>query len=161
MFLAPSVGKFFERLTKQWPVSGKFITKTFDSMATLERIISPMLGPWTLLIMTSAVLSITFSTFQGLVFGEWVTSILAVTIIFLLKPLFRTYSTLYETCVQVMESWTPLEGSAAFSRWRRCRKPLRVTIGAFFYFDRGILLTFADIILSNTVSLMLSYREPT
>ena len=84
-------------------------------------------------------------------------AVLAVALTIILSITYNKLSSIYDSSADVLRVWR--EGKAQNRRFLRSTPPVRVFIGSYFYVDKRLVLTIREIIVTNSVSLLVSPRK--
>ena len=123
-------------------------SKLVDSYGTLMLCIQ-MTG--VILVTWNLVQAVIFRSSRGIVIGF---GVLAVFINFQ-----TSCSQLHEESTELIGDWAKTSSRTDFVKFRKASKSIRVPIGAFFYFDRSLILTTMSIVLDNFVNLVVMFNS--
>ena len=95
-------------------------------------------------------MAVAHQSFKGLIVGSF-----TLVICFILC---NTLAQVYEESLSVKQSWKLVHHFKWLVKFVKSARSQAVTVGSYYFVDRGLLFTVLDIIFSNTANLILTYR---
>ena len=135
-------------------------------LSVLQNHMTQIYGLWPLGFQITFVFGIILNNFLAVVYYNVRSFILAILGMFLLINFFRRFADVHCTSEEAISSWRELESSNPnqmwvkwFKKFRASCRPIRINIGEFFYVDKTLVLTIIYIIINNSATLILTYKE--
>ena len=121
-----------------------------------NNIFSTYLFPVQILGIFSAVMNlfqaVAFSSVKGMAVG-----FLTLVVAFILFD--QTMAGVYEESERAKKSWVAITHHTWFVKFRRSAQSMAGNVGAFYFADRGLFLTFLSIVTTNTANLVITYKS--
>ena len=127
----------------------------------LQGIYNEIFGNNILVIQIGTVVCTTFHLFLAVAYLSPTGLYVSLLCILHLVTAFGLMANVYEESELARKSWQAIH-SKEFAQFRRSTRPLAVTVGSLYtvdFVDRQLILTMFDIITSNTVNLIVTYRS--
>ena len=124
----------------------------------MQAMCNSIFGTYTLVIEIMGILFSTFNLFMAVEFPSFRHLSVGLSSLLVFLAIFRGMADAFEESERARQYWGPVR-LKWFVKFRRSTRPIAVSVGAFYFVDRQLLLTLLDIVTGNTANLILTYRS--
>ena len=148
------------QLTRMNPTE-EFLYNSYNQLAILQNNIETVFGGIPLIVELCGIFTIGLNLFLAVRFQDLSALLKALLFLYVDLMYFSRLAQVYTSSLEVMRSWkekgqgSRKSGGTVFGKFQKSARPLRMSIGNFFFIDKPFILTFVAIIVNQTVNLIL------
>jgi len=145
--------------------SEEFIYSSYNQLIVLQNNFDKVFGSVPLIVECIGIFGVVLNLFLALAFRDISSFVKALFLLYIVLIYLSRLARVYSSSSEVIQSWREKSyqglrrnGGNVFWKFLKSARPLRVSIGSFFFIDKPFILTFVAIIVEQTVDLMISYN---
>jgi len=142
----------------------EFLYNSYNQLAILQNNIETVFGGIPLIVELCGIFTIGLNLFLAVRFQDLSALLKALLFLYVDLMYFSRLAQVYTSSLEVMRSWkekgqgSRRSGGTVFGKFQKSARPLRMSIGNFFFIDKPFILTLVGIMVTQTVNLIISYN---
>ena len=140
----------------------EFLYNSYNQLTVLQKNIDKVFGRVPLIAECLGIFVVVLNLFMAVTFNDLSAFVKALLLLYIFLTYFSRLARVYSSSTTAVQSWKDnyyqglgRNGGNVFWKFQTSARPLRVSIGDFFFIDKPFILTFVAIIVNQTVNLIL------
>ncbi|CAG7659417.1 unnamed protein product [Allacma fusca] len=132
------------------------IKRYYSVLSVLQNYTNAVFGIWTIQTAITTVVGVIINAFLAIIFFKSRSYVIATIGCIVILMLFKNLGQLFEESRETFLSWKKIT-QPEFRKFHRSCRPLRVSVGSFYFADKSLMLTLLTIIVTHSANLILTF----